>query len=72
MSIPNRGRATATHVAVPAKPTTPPPPPPAPQPVSATGGLCGCCEIDRTLCAGLVSKGLARCCSDCTHDLTEG
>jgi hypothetical protein len=32
-------------------------------------GPCGCCEIDWRLCRGLYDKGLARCCSDCTHDL---
>lgn len=31
---------------------------------------CGCCEIEWRLCRGLYDKGCARCCSDCTHNLT--
>lgn len=31
---------------------------------------CGCCEIEWELCRGLVDKGIARCCADCTHDLS--
>jgi hypothetical protein len=43
---PFRGRATATHVAVPAKPTTPPPPPPAPAAGDALAQLESCDEHD--------------------------
>lgn len=35
------------------------------------GDPCGICEITRALCDGLHSKGMPRCCSDCTHVLTE-
>lgn len=34
-------------------------------------GRCGCCEIEWPLCRGLVDKGMARCCTDCTHDLAD-
>ena len=38
---------------------------------AAEAGKCGCCEITWQLCRGLYDKGLARCCSDCDHNLQE-
>lgn len=31
---------------------------------------CGCCGLDWPMCHGLVERGSARCCADCTHDLS--
>ncbi|HEY9414074.1 MAG TPA: hypothetical protein VIQ30_04880 [Pseudonocardia sp.] len=41
-------------------------------PVEATDPRadCGCCDGSWRLCRGLVDKGMARCCADCTHDLS--